>query len=359
MKQSALKKMNGKIKTLVLCMAILLSFAIPSQPVSAATKLTGKTKNMAYKYTPYGQHGKLQVQGANLVDKNGEVFQLKGISTHGINWDVGYPYVNEKAFANLRDEWGVNCIRIAMYTQDYNGYCVTSASERKKLLKTIDKAVKATKKLGMYVIIDWHVLNDQTPQKYQKQAKTFFKTVAKKYKKYGNVLYEICNEPNGGTSWETIKSYADSVIPVIRKYNKNAIIIVGTPNWSQDVDVASESPITGYQNIMYSIHFYAATHQQSYRDKCETALKNGLPVICTEFSACESSGDGSYDFNSANAWITLLDQYNVSYCAWSLSNKAESASLLKSSCKKTSGFKTSNVSKMAKWLIEKYKSTTP
>lgn len=336
-------------------MTVMVLFSMLGHPVSAAVKLTGKTKKVAFENTPYGQHGKLQVKGTNLVDKNGDIIQLKGISTHGINWDVGYPYVNEKAFANLRDEWGVNCVRVAMYTQDYNGYCVTGADEQKKLLNTIDKAVKATKKLGMYVIIDWHVLNDQTPKKYQKQAKTFFNTVAKKYKKYGNVLYEICNEPNGGTSWGTIKSYAKSVIPVIRKHNKKAIVIVGTPNWSQDVDVASESPITGFKNIMYTIHFYAATHQQSYRDKCETAIKNGLPVICTEFSACEASGDGSYNFSSANAWITLLNKYNVSYCAWSLSNKAEAASLLKSSCKKTSGFKTSDVSRMGKWLIGKYK----
>jgi endoglucanase len=342
-------------RALAMVMAVAFAFAVVLQPASAVS-LSGKTKNVAYGETPYGTHGKLKVQGTKLVDSKGNEFQLKGVSTHGINWDVGYPYVNETAFANLRDEWGVNCIRVAMYTQDYNGYCVTGKTERKKLLKTIDTAVKAAKKLGMYVIIDWHVLNDQTPKKYQKQAKSFFKTVSKKYKKYGNVLYEICNEPNGGTSWSTIKSYARSIIPVIRTNNKNAIVIVGTPNWSQDVDVASKSPITGYKNIMYTVHFYAATHQQSYRDKCETALKNGLPVICTEFSACEASGNGSYNFSSANEWIALLDRYGVSYCAWSLSNKAESASLLKSDCKKTSGFCTSDVSEMAKWLIGKYRS---
>lgn len=354
MQQNTVRRMNTGRRGLALCMAILLLAAYISQPASAAVKLTGKTRNVAYKDTPYGKHGKLQVKGRNLVDKKGKVFQLKGISTHGINWDVGYPYVNETAFANLRDEWGVNCIRVAMYTQDYNGYCVTGASERKQLRKTIDMAVKAAKKLGMYVIIDWHVLNDQTPKKYQKEAKSFFKTVAKQYKNYGNVLYEICNEPNGGTGWGTIKSYAKSVIPVIRKYNTKAIVIVGTPNWSQDVDVASHSPMTGYKNIMYTIHFYAATHQQSYRDKCETALKNGLPVICTEFSACQASGNGNYNFSSANAWITLLNRYHVSYCAWSLSNKEESASLLKAGCNKTGGFKTADVSKMAKWLIRKY-----
>jgi endoglucanase len=241
-----------------------------------------------------------------------------------------------------------------MYTQDYNGYCVTDAASRKELLNTIDTAVKAAKKLGMYVIIDWHVLNDQTPKKYQAQAKKFFKKVVKKYKNYGNVLYEICNEPNGGTTWSQVKSYAKNIIKIIRKYNKKAIIIVGTPNWSQDVDTASLSPIKGYKNIMYAFHFYAATHGATYRNKVQTALDNGLPVICTEFSACEASGDGTYNFSQANKWIKFMNKNNISYVAWGFTNKAESASLLKSTCTKTYGFKTNNLSKMGKWLVKKY-----
>ncbi len=347
--------MKKRWQLMGIVMAFVIMVSMLGQPVSAAVKLTGKTKQIEYSDTPFGKHGKLKVDGTKLVDKNGDTFQLKGVSTHGINWDVGYPYVNYNSLSNLRDEWGVNCIRVAMYTQEYNGYCVTSAEERKKLLNTIHTAVTSAKKMGIYVIIDWHVLSDQTPKKYQKQAKAFFKKVSKKYKKYGNVLYEICNEPNGGTSWDTIKSYAKSVIPCIRNNNKNAVIIVGTPNWSQDVDVAAKSPLKGYKNIMYAVHFYAATHQQSYRDKCEAAFKAGLPVICTEFSACEASGQGAYNFSSANAWLKLLDKYGAGYISWSLSNKSESCSLLKSSCNKTSGYKTSDLSRMGKWLVGKYR----
>ena len=248
--------------TMLLTLALLISGISPvggAVHADAAVRLTGRTKSTAFSQTFYGKHGRLKVKGTKLVDKRNQAVQLRGISSHGINWDVGEPFVNEKAMQNLRDEWGVNCFRVAMYTEDYNGYCVTDAASRKKLLKTIDTAVKACKKLGMYVIIDWHVLNDATPKKYQKQAKTFFKKMAKKYKNYGNVLYEICNEPNGGTSWKTIKSYAKSVIRVIRKYDNKAIVIVGTPTWSQDVDEAAKSPIQA-KNIMYAFHFYAATH---------------------------------------------------------------------------------------------------
>jgi len=300
-------------------------------------------------------HGQLSVKGTQLVDKNSKPVQLKGVSTHGINWDIGYQYVNEESFKTIRDKWGVNTVRLAMYTEDYNGYCVTDDENRKKLLETIDTGVKAATKLGMYVIIDWHVLNDQDPQKHQKEAVAFFKKISKKYSSYNNVLYEICNEPNGPVTWNGIKKYARKVIKAIRKNSGKAIIIIGTPTWSQDVDIASGSPLKGFSNIMYTIHFYAATHQDSYREKLKTAHKNGLPVICTEFGTCEASGNGAYDFKSANKWIKIMDEYKMSYMCWSFSNKAESASLLASSCTKTSGFKTPDLSEQGKWLVKKYK----
>ncbi len=342
-------KKNKKIR--VISFILILTLIIPIFSNNVNIKTT--TKSLAASKTPLEKHGKLSVKKTKLVDKNGDAFQLKGVSSHGINWDVGEPFVNKKALKTLRDKWNVNCFRVAMYTQDYNGYCVTDSESQKKLLKTIDTAVKAAKDLGIYVIIDWHVLNDQTPKKYQSEANTFFKKMAKKYGTYENVLFEICNEPNGGTSWSDIKSYATTIIKTIRKYSDN-IIVVGTPTWSQDVDVASKSPIKNQKNIMYAVHFYAATHQDSYREKVKVAVKNGLPVICTEFSACEASGNGSYNFTSAKKWLNLLDSYNISYVCWSLSNKNESASLLNASCTKTGGFTNSDLSEMGKWLKKWY-----
>ena len=231
-------------------MFLVIHAVFPSVPFQQ--KSTGAHVQAASSFT--AANGQLSVNGRQLTGKNGKPVQLKGVSTHGINWDVGYPYVNEASFKTIRDKWGANTIRLAMYTEEYNGYCVTDDENRKKLLETIDTGVKAATKLGMYVIIDWHVLNDQNPKKHQKEAVAFFKKVSKKYSSYTNVLYEICNEPNGGTTWDDIKSYAKKVIKAIRKNSSKAVIIVGTPTWSQDVDVASESPLKGFSNIMYSVH---------------------------------------------------------------------------------------------------------
>lgn len=330
--------------------------------LTVAVLLVGAGKGVSAQ-TAVEENGALAVSGTKLVSsKTGKPVQLRGISTHGINWDVGYPYISEKAFKTLRDSYGVNAIRLAMYTTEYYGYCDKgSAGESQAVVQStlkerIDSGVAAATKLGMYVIIDWHVLNDQNPNKYKAEAKKFFKEMSKKYAGYDNVIYEICNEPNGGTSWSDIKKYAKAVIPVIRENDADAVVIVGTPTWSQDVDIASESPLEQtYGNVMYTLHFYSATHKDSYRDKLKKALNNGLPVMVTEYGVSEASGDGSINTSEAGKWLDLLDDNDISYFAWSLSNKAESASLLKASTSKKSGWKTSDLSKAGKWVLSRYR----
>ena len=301
--------------------------------------------------TPFANHGKLKVSGTDLVDSKGKKFQLKGVSTHGIAW---FPdYVNKEAFQYFRDDWGANLIRLAMYTDENGGYC--SGGDRENLKKLIDDGVKYADELGMYVIIDWHILHDLTPQKYKEDAKEFFDEMSSKYSGYDNVIYEICNEPNGGTSWEEVKSYAEEIIPVIRKNAPDAIIIIGTPNWSQDVDIASKNPVQGYDNLMYAVHFYAATHTDSIRDKVKTAVSNGLPVFVSEFSICDASGNGANDYAQADKWFELIDDLNLSYAGWSVSNKDETSALIKSSCNKTSGWTDDELSETGVWLKNQIK----
>ena len=177
--------------------------------------------------------------------------------------------------------------------------------------------------------------------------------MSEKYKDKPNVLYEICNEPNGSTQWSEIKEYAENVIPVIRANDKDAIIIVGTPTWSQDADIASEDPIKGEDNIAYTVHFYAATHKDNIRSKVKTAHDNGLCIFISEFSICDASGNGGIDYDSAEEWSDLIDEYNLSYAGWNLSNKNETSSLISPDCKKTSGWTDEELSETGKWLKDR------
>lgn len=309
------------------------------------------TKKTAEDGTPFDNHGQLSVKGTDIVDESGSKYQLKGVSTHGITW---FPdYVNKDAFQSIRDDWDANLVRLAMYTDtgDSNGYC--SGGDKDSIRGLVDAGVTAATELGMYVIIDWHILNDNNPNSHIDDAKEFFDDVSAKYSSNHNVIYEICNEPNGGTSWSDIKSYAEIIIPVIRKNDKNAIIIVGTPNWSQDVDIVSEDPITGYDNIMYAVHFYAATHKDDLRNKVKTAISNGLPVFVSEFSLCDASGNDGIDYDSSDVWFDLINDNNLSYASWSLCNKNETSALIKPDSTATSTITIDDLSDTGKYVRDK------
>ena len=297
--------------------------------------------------TPYGNHGKLRVSGTKILDANGQEYQLKGVSTHGLQW---FPeYVNRDTFRTIRDEWGANVIRLAMYT-DENGYCVGGAEVQKKLKQVVDNGVQYATELGLYVIIDWHILHDLTPMKFVDQAKSFFAEMSQKYGTYGNVIFEICNEPNGGTDWSEIKQYAEIIIPIIRANSPDNIIIIGTPTWSQDVDRAAQDPVKG-TNLMYALHFYAGTHKDNLRQKMVSAIKAGLPVFVSEYGITDASGNGRCDIEEANKWVVVMDEYKVSYVCWNLANKNESSSLIQPGVKKLSGFSADDLSTEGNWLV--------
>ena len=333
----------------------VLSAAGQAAPSSAAP-LKAKAANVNARGPK--QAGALRVKGRQLVGKKGKAIQLKGVSTHGLAWFPGY--VNSACFKQLRNSWGANVVRLAMYTEEYGGYC--SGGDKKALRALVKKGVKLAKKHNMYAIVDWHILSDGNPLTHKKAAKRFFRTMSAALKGCNNVIYEICNEPNGAATWGKVKRYAKQVIPVIRKNAPKAVVLVGTPTWSQELDKAAASPLP-HKNVMYTLHFYAATHKRDLRQRLATALEGGLPVFVSEFGICDASGNGVICKGSANAWLEVLNKYKVSWCLWSLCNKDESASVIKSSCTATAGFKKRDLTASGKWLLKALKAcqraTTP
>lgn len=296
--------------------------------------------------TPVSQHGQLSVKNGQLVDKSGKGYQLRGMSTHGLTW---FPeFVNESAFKTLRDDWNTNVVRLAMYVDEWgNGQCYMG--NKSGNLELLEKGVDICIKLDMYVIIDWHVLNPGDPSKYTNEAKSFFETVSKRYAKYPNVIYEICNEPNGGASWSgNIKPYAEKIIPVIRKNAPNSVIIVGTPTWSQEIDKPLSDPLN-YKNVMYAFHFYAATHA-GLRSNVENCVAQGLPVFVSEFGTCDASGGGANDFNETQKWLSYFDKQGISYCNWSICNKDETCSVLRPGTSANGNWSESNLTENGKWM---------
>ena len=292
--------------------------------------------------------GRLRVVDGKLCSESGEPVMLRGVSTNGLI--TAEDLLNEPLFEELSRDDGVNLVRLAMYTYGVGviGYCTNGDKDRHKA--DIVKGVELARSNDMYVLVDWHILSDGDPNSYLDEAKLFFAEMAERFADYDNVLYEICNEPNG-VDWPTVKRYAEQIIPVIRGKDPASVIIVGNPDWSKDLYSVAADPLD-FENILYTLHFYAATHGQEFRDMTEELSREGLPIFVSEYGVTASSGGHPRDLESADLWIELLERENISYCLWSFSKAPEPCSVVRSTVLKYSGFTTEDYTKTGLWLME-------
>lgn len=262
----------------------------------------------------------LVVQG-NKVTANGQPANLAGMSLFWSNtgWG-GEKYYNAQTVAWLKSDWKANLVRVAVGVEA-DGGLLTDSTNKSRATAVIDAAIAN----NMYVIIDWHT---HTAEANKAAAITFFKEMATKYGNYNNVIYEVYNEPLQVSWSNVIKPYATDVIKEIRAIDPDNLIIVGTPSWSQDVDVASQDKITAYSNIAYTLHFYAGTHKQFLRDKAQTALNNGIALFVTEWGSVNADGDGGVDTAETATWLNFLKTNGISHANWALNDKAEGSSAL-------------------------------
>ncbi|GGY99434.1 cellulase family glycosylhydrolase [Streptomyces nitrosporeus] len=270
--------------------------------------------------TPVEVNGQLHVCGVNLCNQYNRPIQLRGMSTHGIQW-FSQCYDNASVDA-LAEDWKSDLLRVAMYVQE-DGYETDPAGFTSRVNSLVDMAEAR----GMYSIIDFHTLTPGDPNHNLGRAKTFFASVAARNAGKKNVIYEIANEPNG-VSWSGIKNYAEQVIPVIRAADPDAVVIVGTRGWSSlgVSDGSSESEIVNNPvnatNIMYAFHFYAASHKDNYRAAVSRAASQ-LPLFVSEFGTVSATGDGAVDRASTTAWLDLLDRLKIGYANWTYSDAPE------------------------------------
>jgi len=244
---------------------------------------------------------------------------LAGVSLFWSNtgWG-GEKFYTPDMVKHLKDVWRASVIRIPVGVEAAGGYLADPQANLARTEAVIQAAIEA----DMYVIVDWH---SHEAEKYEAEATDFFRQIASKYGHYPHVIYEIYNEPLA-VSWDkTIKPYAERVIQAIRSVDQDNLIVVGTPNWSQDVDVASRAPLAA-ANVAYALHFYAATHGEPQREKARAAVGNGLPLFVTEWGAVNATGDGQVNREQTEAWMRFLRSNDISHVNWAINDKAEGAS---------------------------------
>ena len=323
------KKMTG-----LFLICFLLIAALFISKFFAINQLTSENVSMEPIGNGVPYHGALSVEGTRLVNQSGEGVQLRGMSSHGLQW---YPeYTNYRALVTTK-EYGANLFRAAMYTDSsLNGYSQDeewAAYNKKMLYHVIENALAA----DLYVIADWHLLEDENPLSLIDKALPFFDELSRHYADEPRVIYEICNEPNGSATWKDVKAYADMIIPVIRKNAPDAIILVGTPEYSGALLDAMAAPLK-YHNIMYSYHYYSGLSGDSFYGTLDTAMAYGLPVFVSEWGICTDPSTGQMDYENAKAFIEYTKKNQLSWVNWSLSNKAEDYSAIRPEVTKISGW---------------------
>lgn len=295
---------------------------------------------------PVKTHGQLKVAGTQLVDKNNNPLVLRGMS---FGWHNLWPRVyNAGAVKWLKDDWKCNVVRASMGIElNDSGYLKSSKNSTDLVKKVVDAAIKQ----NIYVIIDWHDHNI-----HQEEAKKFFAEMASRYGKDPHVIYEIFNEPDYET-WPQVKAYSEEVIKTIRAIDPDNIILVGSPKWDQDIHLPAADPIKGYDNLMYTVHFYAATHKKWLRDRTDEAIKKGLPIFISECAGMEASGNGPLNYEEWQAWIDWMETNKLSWIFWSVSDKDETCSVLKKSAASNGNWKESDLKEYgvkAREYIRKY-----
>ena len=294
---------------------------------------------------PVKTHGALQVKGVQLCDKNGKPIVLRGMSYGWHNW---WPrFYNENSVRWLYKDWDVSVVRAAMGIEPRGGYKQDPEGSVQKIKAVVDGAIKS----GIYVIIDWHSHNINL-----EEAKIFFALMAKEYGNYPNIIYELFNEPDE-ESWDDVKAYSKKLIKIIRQHDPDNIVLVGNPHWDQDIHLVADAPLDGFSNLMYTVHFYAGTHKQQLRDRCDYALKKGIPIFISESAGMEASGNGLINDVEWEKWIQWAEQNKISWIVWSISDKNETCSVLNPSAGKNGNWTDKDLKESgikAKALIKKY-----
>ena len=274
--------------------------------------------------TPVETHGQLRVEGRYILDEAGKKTSLAGPSFFWSNtgWDQERFYT-KGAVETFAKDWKAGIVRVAMGTQGNGSYLEDEAGNIERVVRVINAAIDN----GLYVIIDWH---SHHAEQDIEEAKLFFTTIAKTYGHTPNIIYEIYNEPLNTTDWASVvKPYSVELIKTIRAIDPDNLIIVGTQSWDQDVDKAADDPITGQSNLLYALHFYAASHKSELRDKAKYAIKKGLPLIISEWGSVSYTGDGEFDKASTKKWMKFAKKHHLTHLNWAVSDKNESASMFR------------------------------
>jgi len=178
--------------------------------------------------------------------------------------------------------------------------------------KVLKPAVDYATSKNLYVIIDYHQIDNATTGTAAADAKTFWTDIAPRFANASNVLYEPFNEPiDANAPWSALKPVVQQLIDTIRAGAPKNLIIVPSNTWDQRPGDAASDPPSG-SNLMYTAHIYGSNWSTAFQSQVAKATEKA-PVFISEWGFANSdpasfgpSLQSTTNGNGASwtAWVT-------------------------------------------------------
>lgn len=294
----------------------------PDSPL--ATPAISKTTEELYFLTT--------VEG-KLCDPNGNFIQLKGLVRPSLEWNPSGQYLSATDIDNIAT-WHGNALRLDLnQTFWLNSASVDTIGSYKQI---IDAIIYHATENGMVTILDlhWTGTDGQTPMA-NKDSIRFWQEVADYYKNFGQVIFELYNEPYGiskdvwlnggeGSDKQTYVGYQQLYDAVRSTGAKNPVIIAGL-DYGYDLSFVNKEFCVNGDNIIYCTHPYNDKGADNYQgpggslDNNTKGILGYWPLIMTEFGNNQTQAyqaPTTYQAAYIQA-INFCEQWGLSYTDYS------------------------------------------
>lgn len=291
----------------------------------------------------------LSVEGTDIVNSQGNTVHLHGVATtdlHAIYKGLYVPGMEggSSGSDNLTDHIGMlddplwdnaNIVRLTIHpsVDDEVGQHGWDMVEPDFYINDIIiPAVNAVVESGRYAVLDWHLVGEGWTGANEENTVDFWNRMVEVFGDHPNVLFEIFNEPGGG-SWNDWQSTAQGWVDAIRsgdwsqyglpdRQGADNIIISGGPNYSQVLPQSSSDNFFTGGNVVYAVHIYPEHTGGGIPNWAEFTLQS-QPVILSEWGY-ENNEDANVTTGTAENYGNQLQSYvdsfdNLHWIAWNWS----------------------------------------
>jgi hypothetical protein len=271
----------------------------------------------------------LSTKGHQIIDDQGKPITLKGVARMSLEWNRQGQYLSPQEIKLMREKWNVNVLRIDLHQRFWFGSAPKTQTGSYKQI--IDAMIYHALANQMAVILDLHWTEKfQHEPMANKESLRFWQEVAKEYKEFGTVMFELFNEPftiptetwlNGNNIYAGYQQLYDAV----RSTGAQNICIINGLDWGYMLSFVNDNFKVRGENIVYGAHPYSDKGSDNWSPEYGGSFAHNFkgilgkhPIIFTEFGVNDSTRIHNQEYVSAT-YSRILDyanKYGINYTAF-------------------------------------------